>query len=43
VFDMVATDKLLFTGMHMHCPGLAHLVKAGSGYRVIPMAWEQTL
>ncbi len=43
VFDMVATDKLLFTGMHMHFPGLAHLVRAGSGYRVIPVAWEQTL
>ena len=43
VFDMVATDKLLFTGMHMHFPGLAHLVRDGSGYRVIPMAWEQTL
>jgi glyoxylase-like metal-dependent hydrolase (beta-lactamase superfamily II) len=43
VFDMVATDKLLFTGMHMHFPGLAHLVRAGTGFRVIPMAWEQTL
>src|SRR5262249_60169107 len=43
VFDMVATDRLLFTGMHLHFPGLAHLVRAGTGYRVIPMAWEQTL
>ena len=43
VFDMVATDRLLFTGMHLHFPGFAHLVRAGSGYRVIPMAWEQTL
>ena len=43
VFDMVATDKHLFTGMHMHFPGLAHLARAGAGYRVIPMAWEQTL
>jgi glyoxylase-like metal-dependent hydrolase (beta-lactamase superfamily II) len=43
VFDMVATERLLFTGMHLHFPGFAHLVRAGSGYRVIPMAWEQTL
>jgi hypothetical protein len=39
----VTADRLLFTGMHLHFPGFAHLVRAGSGYRVIPMAWEQTL
>lgn len=43
VFDMVATDKLLVTGMHLHFPGFAHLVKQGSGYRLIPAAWEQSL
>ena len=43
VFDMVATDRLLVTGMHLHFPGFAHLVRSGSGYRLIPAAWEQTL
>jgi glyoxylase-like metal-dependent hydrolase (beta-lactamase superfamily II) len=43
VFDMVATDRLLVTGMHLHFPGFAHLVRAGSGYRLIPAAWEQAL
>ncbi len=43
VFDMVATDRLLVTGMHLHFPGFAHLVREGSGYRLIPAAWEQAL
>ena len=43
VFDMVATDRLLVTGMHLHFPGFAHLVQSGSGYRLIPAAWEQAL
>ncbi len=43
VFDMVATDKLLVTGMHLHFPGFSRLVKQGTGYRLIPAAWEQAL
>ena len=43
VFDMVATDRLALTGMHLHFPGFAHLVRRGSGYQLIPEAWEQTL
>jgi glyoxylase-like metal-dependent hydrolase (beta-lactamase superfamily II) len=43
VFDMVATDRLMVTGMHMHFPGFSHLVRSGTGYRLIPAAWEQAL
>lgn len=43
VFDMVATDRLLVTGMHLHFPGFAHLVRQGTGYRLLPAAWEQAL
>ncbi|MDX2156396.1 MAG: MBL fold metallo-hydrolase [Hyphomicrobiaceae bacterium] len=43
VFDMVATDRLMVTGMHLHFPGFAHLVKQGTGYRLLPAAWEQAL
>jgi glyoxylase-like metal-dependent hydrolase (beta-lactamase superfamily II) len=43
VFDMVTADKLLVTGMHLHFPGYSRLVKAGSGYRLVPAAWEQAL
>lgn len=43
VFDQVATDRLLVTGMHMHFPGFAHLVREGAGYRLIPEAWVHGL
>ena len=43
VFDMVATDRLLVTGMHLHFPGFAHLVRRGTAYQLIPAAWEQAL
>ena len=43
VFDMVATDRLLVTGMHLHFPGFAHLVRRGTGYQLIPAAWEQVV
>ena len=29
VFDMVATDRLMVTGMHLHFPGFSHLVRRG--------------
>lgn len=43
VFDMVATDKLLFTGMHMHFPGFSRLTGDGTGYRIHTAAWEHGL
>jgi glyoxylase-like metal-dependent hydrolase (beta-lactamase superfamily II) len=43
VFDMVASDRLLVTGMHLNFPGFAHLVRRGTGYQLIPAAWEQAL
>lgn len=38
-FDMAATDGLLVAGMHLHFPGFAHIVREGSGYRLIPENW----
>jgi glyoxylase-like metal-dependent hydrolase (beta-lactamase superfamily II) len=43
VFDMVATDRLLVTGMHLHFPGFAHLARRGTSYQLIPAAWEPAL
>jgi glyoxylase-like metal-dependent hydrolase (beta-lactamase superfamily II) len=40
-FDMVATDKQLIAGMHVHFPGFAHVVKQGDGYLMLPEAWDQ--
>jgi hypothetical protein len=43
VFDMVASDGLLVTGMHLHFPGFAHVIRDGGDYRLVPEAWQQTL
>lgn len=43
VFDMVATDGLLVTGMHLHFPGFSRLVRRGDGYQLLAAAWEHDL
>jgi glyoxylase-like metal-dependent hydrolase (beta-lactamase superfamily II) len=40
-FDMVATDRQLIAGMHVHFPGFAHLVRDGDTYRMLPEFWDQ--
>ncbi len=43
-FDMVATDRLLVAGMHMHFPGFLNLARrSDSGYELIPELWNQAL
>ncbi len=42
VYDMVAAEKLQLQGFHYPFPGLAHIEKDGSGYRVIPTPWNPT-
>jgi glyoxylase-like metal-dependent hydrolase (beta-lactamase superfamily II) len=43
VFDRVATDRVLVTGMHLHFPGFGHLARDGESYRFVPEPWQQTL
>jgi glyoxylase-like metal-dependent hydrolase (beta-lactamase superfamily II) len=44
VFDMVATDRLLAAGMHMHFPGFLNLNRrADGGYELVPEIWKQEL
>ncbi len=40
-FDMVATDRQLIAGMHVHFPGFAHVVRDGDSYRMLPELWDQ--
>jgi len=37
VLDMVATDRLLFSGGHLPFPALGHATKSGSGYVFVPV------
>jgi len=41
ILDMVATDRQLIAGLHVHFPGFAHLVKQGDNYLMLPEAWDQ--
>lgn len=43
LFDMVATDRMLVGGMHIHFPGFAHLARHGEGYVLVPEAWSPAL
>ncbi len=40
VFDMVWNDKQAFTGMHLHFPGHARMVRRAEGYALLPEAWS---
>jgi glyoxylase-like metal-dependent hydrolase (beta-lactamase superfamily II) len=43
VYDMLVADKMMVQGFHYPFPGVAHVEKAGDGYRVIPVAWSPTI
>lgn len=43
VYDMLVADKMMVQGFHYPFPGLAHIEKAGEGYRAIPVAWSPTI
>jgi glyoxylase-like metal-dependent hydrolase (beta-lactamase superfamily II) len=43
IFELVATERLLVAGMHLHIPAFAHLVKSGSSYRLVPETWSVVL
>jgi glyoxylase-like metal-dependent hydrolase (beta-lactamase superfamily II) len=43
VYDMVVAEKLMVQGFHYPFPGLGHVEKDGSGYRVIPAPWNPVI
>jgi hypothetical protein len=36
---MAATERLLLSGMHLHFPGLSHLVHRAGQYELVPESW----
>lgn len=42
-FERVASDRLAFTGMHLHFPGWSHLGRRNGGYQLVPDAWSHDL
>jgi glyoxylase-like metal-dependent hydrolase (beta-lactamase superfamily II) len=43
LYDMASADKLLVQGYHIPFPSSGHVVKEGSGYRFIPVAWNSAI
>jgi glyoxylase-like metal-dependent hydrolase (beta-lactamase superfamily II) len=41
VFDMVATDKLLFSGGHLPFPAVGRATKVGTGYAYVPVLFSE--
>jgi glyoxylase-like metal-dependent hydrolase (beta-lactamase superfamily II) len=42
-YDMAATEKMLVAGYHFSFPSAGHVEKAGTGYRLVPVAWSAAL
>jgi len=40
---MLVADQMLVQGFHYPFPGLAHVEKAGMGYRELPVPWNPTI
>ena len=41
--DTAAAEKALVVGFHFPFPAIGHVEKAGTGYRLIPIAWSPVL
>ena len=39
-YDMAAAEKMTVSGYHFPYPCVGHVEKAGSGYRLVPVAWD---
>ena len=42
-YDMAAAEKMLVAGYHFAFPAAGHVERAGSGYRLVPVAWSAAL
>jgi glyoxylase-like metal-dependent hydrolase (beta-lactamase superfamily II) len=41
IFDMAASERLLVAGLHLHFPAFSWLKRQGTGYALVPEAWDQ--
>jgi len=42
-YDMAAAEKATVVGFHFQFPSIGYVEKAGSGYRLVPVAWNPTI
>jgi glyoxylase-like metal-dependent hydrolase (beta-lactamase superfamily II) len=43
VYEMAAAEQMLVSGYHFPFPGLGYVEKAGTGYRLVPAAWNPVI
>ena len=43
VYDMLSAERMLVQGFHYPFPSLGHIEKDGTGYRVVPAAWNPAI
>jgi glyoxylase-like metal-dependent hydrolase (beta-lactamase superfamily II) len=43
LYDMAAAERMPVQGFHFPFPALVHVEKSGSGYRLVPAAWNPVL
>jgi glyoxylase-like metal-dependent hydrolase (beta-lactamase superfamily II) len=43
VYDMLVAEKMIVQGFHYPFPALAHVEKAGTRYREVPVPWSPTI
>jgi glyoxylase-like metal-dependent hydrolase (beta-lactamase superfamily II) len=43
IYDMAAAEKIMVSGYHFPFPGLGYIEKAGTGYRLVPAAWNPVI
>jgi glyoxylase-like metal-dependent hydrolase (beta-lactamase superfamily II) len=42
-YDMAAAEKAMVVGFHFQFPSIGYVEKAGTGYRLVPVAWNPTI
>jgi len=43
IYDMLAAERMTVQGFHYPFPSLGHIEKDGTGYRVVPAAWNPAI
>jgi hypothetical protein len=43
LYDQLAADRMMVQAFHYPFPSAGYIEKAGSGYRVEPVAWNPTI
>jgi len=43
IYDMASAEKMFVAGYHFPFPGLGYIEKAGTGYRLVPAAWQPVI